>query len=116
MRMVPEGDSAVTVEFDERIDPVVNGRVMALADALEDARVAGIRDIVPAYRSLTVYFDPVKTSIEAVREALERAERRTETRPEGPLRILRIPICYGGACGPDLADVATFFVIIEGRI
>ena len=116
LRIVSAGDSAVTAEFDERIDSGVNAHVIAVAEAAEAAAMAGVRDIVPAYRSLTVYFDPVKTSIEAVSKELERAARKTETRPEGPLHILRIPICYGGAFGPDLGDVASFAGIDESEV
>lgn len=116
IRIVPAGDSAVTAEFDERIDPDVNARVIAATQAFEAAGIAGVRDTVPAFRSLTVYFNPLKTSIEAVSHALEQAVRQTGTRPEGPLRVLRIPICYGGAFGPDLSHVASFASVDQSEV
>jgi allophanate hydrolase subunit 1 len=57
-RIVPAGDSALIVEFEERIDPAVNARAIAVADAVRAAAIAGIRDVVPTYRSVAVYFDP----------------------------------------------------------
>ena len=42
-RVVEAGDSAVVVEFEERIDPAVNARVVALADRLQAEPVAGVR-------------------------------------------------------------------------
>ena len=37
-RIVPAGDSALIVEFEERIDPAVNARAIACADAIQAAR------------------------------------------------------------------------------
>jgi allophanate hydrolase subunit 1 len=56
-RIVPAGESALIVEFEERIDPEVNARAIACADAIQAAGLAGVRDVVPTYRSVAVYFD-----------------------------------------------------------
>jgi inhibitor of KinA len=105
-RIVPAGDSAVVVEFEPRIDPAVNARAIALAAAIESARVAGVRDVVPTYRSVAVHFDPLRTDGEALTARLEREAARpapatVDTRP-----TVRIPVCYGGEFGPDLDAVA----------
>lgn len=94
------------IELEPRIDPAVNARVIAVAEAITAASLAGVRDVVPTYRSVAVYFDPLRTDGDAldalVRGAVERpARRRTRARP-----AITIPVCYGGACGPDLAEVA----------
>src|SRR5204863_4270691 len=60
-RVVEAGDSALIVEFEERIDPVVNDRAIAVAEAIQSAAIAGVRDVVPTYRSVAVYFDPLRT-------------------------------------------------------
>ena len=57
-RILPCGDSAVTVEFGDAIDPDLNGLVLALDDILRRRAPAGLLEIVPTYRSLTVQFDP----------------------------------------------------------
>ena len=41
-RIVPAGDSAVIVEFEERVDPGVNARAIALADAIAARRFEGL--------------------------------------------------------------------------
>jgi hypothetical protein len=46
-RVVEAGDSVLVVEFEERIDPAVNARVVALAHRLQAEPVAGVRDVVP---------------------------------------------------------------------
>ena len=105
-RIVPAGDSALIVEFEERIDPAINARAIALAEEIQSASIAGVRDVVPTYRSVAVFFDPLRTDYNTLIERLERGAAQ-----EGPdlstgLDPIRIPVCYGGDLGPDLAAVA----------
>ena len=104
--MVEAGDSALVVEFEERIDPALNARVVALADRLRVEPIAGVRDVVPTFRSLAVYFDPLRTSYDALVARLEREAAAPDPPPRPRLDVIRVPVCYGGEFGPDLADVA----------
>jgi len=107
-RIVTAGDSAVIVEFEDRIDAAVNGRVVALARSIQTARLDGVLDVVPTFRSVAVYFDPLRTDFNALSHRLrhEAAEARALTAtPSAPIRI---PVWYGGAFGPDLGEVARF--------
>ena len=63
-RLLPSGDSAVTVEFSRNIDDAANRRVLALDRAMANAPVAGVTETVPTYRSLLVHYNPVLTSFE----------------------------------------------------
>lgn len=105
-RVLPAGDAALLLEFDEVIDPVINAQVMAAADAIREARVPGVRDIVPTYRSVTVYFNPLKTDANRLRDLLEEkgGEAALVSAPSRP--PVRIPVCYGNDLGPDLQAVA----------
>jgi allophanate hydrolase subunit 1 len=107
-RIVPAGESVLIVEFEERIDPAVNATTIACAEAIQAAAVGGVRDVVPTYRSVAIYFDPLRTDTDAL---LERITHEAETAGPGALvarEPLRIPVCYGGDLGPDLPHVATF--------
>lgn len=107
-RIVPAGESVLIVEFEERIDPVVNATTIACAEAIQAAAIGGVRDVVPTYRSVAIYFDPLRTDTDAL---LERITHEAETvGPGTPVARdpLRIPVCYGGDLGPDLAQVAAF--------
>ena len=105
-RVIPAGDAALVVEFDEVIDPVVNARVMAVARAIRGARVSGVRDVVPTYRSIAVYFDPLRTDSRQLREMLERAAAADADGEGAAPRAVRVPVCYGDDFGPDLESVA----------
>ena len=108
-RLLALGDSAWTVEFGHTIDPAVNARVMGLADHLEqgratDARMAGVTDVVPTFRSLTVHFDPWTTDAGALgQRLLELASGIDGVTAQG--RRWQLPVCFDEDFAPDLARV-----------
>jgi inhibitor of KinA len=115
-RIVHAGDSALVVEFDERIDPDVNARAIACAEAIQAAHVAGVRDIVPTYRSVAVYFDPLRTDHDALIGCLEREAASFTPAAAAERTPVRIPVCYGGDLGPDLTGVASFARMEESDV
>ena len=116
VRIVPAGDSAIIVEFEERIDPAINARAIALAESLQAAAMSGVRDVVPTYRSVAVFFDPLRTDYDALVSAVERGAAKADQEPARQREPIRIPVCYGGDLGPDLADVGAFGGISEREV
>ena len=107
-QIVTAGDSVLIVQFAERVDPAINARAIALAERLGAAVPAGVRDIVPTYRSVAVYFNPLRTNHDRLLSELQRLAS-TEPVSDGPLtEPIQVPVEYGGEFGPDLADVARF--------
>lgn len=102
---LPCGDSALVVEFGDRIDAEVNARVIAVAEAVETAAIAGVTEIVPSYRSMLVRYDPVIIRGRALEERLAGLCRDAQpSAAQG--RAWTIPVVYGGAVGQDLAEMA----------
>jgi KipI family sensor histidine kinase inhibitor len=104
-RLLPSGDSAITVEFSRNIDDAANQRVLALDRVLADAPVTGVTETVPTYRSLLVHYDPLQVDFGALSEKLTSLAQLpvpSTTRT----RRWRIPVVYGGEHGIDLEDVA----------
>jgi inhibitor of KinA len=107
-RLVAAGDATLVVEFEERVAVEISARTTAVADAIEAEKMPGVRDVVPTYRSIAVYFDPLATNEPALRLAIDAAiERVGSTRP-ADRAVIEIPVCYGGEFGPDLGSVAAF--------
>lgn len=108
-RLLPLGDSAWTVEFGHTIDPAVNARVMGLANRLAQAPVsdtllAGVTDVVPTFRSLTVHFDPWLTDAGALGQRLLSLAGETDgIAMQG--RCWHLPVCFDDEFAPDLARV-----------
>jgi inhibitor of KinA len=116
VRIVPAGESALIVEFEDRIDPAVNARAIALAESVQAAAFRGVRDVVPTFRAVAVYFDPLHVDYDALVEHVEAAVKTAApTTSEAPAPI-RIPVCYGGDLGPDLGGVASFAGLSEGEV
>jgi KipI family sensor histidine kinase inhibitor len=104
-RLLPSGDSAITVEFSRDIDDTANRRVLALDRTLAAAPIAGVTETVPTYRSLLVHYDPVQIGFDALGEQLLALAQRPD-RAAARTRRWRIPVAYGGEHGIDLEDVA----------
>jgi inhibitor of KinA len=115
-RIVPVGDATLVVEFEERIDSALNARAVATAEALRTAAIAGVRDVVPTYRSVAVYFDPLLTDHDALVRQLEEAAARPVPAETGEHALIRVPVCYGDDFGPDLPDIAKFAHATEAEV
>jgi inhibitor of KinA len=108
MRITLLGDSALLVEYTSEIDEVVNAAVLAAGERVRQARVPGVRDVVPAFASFAVHFDPVVTDVEALRELIAAAVATAPDAPVSEKAAHAIPVCYGGSYGPDLIEVAAW--------
>jgi len=114
-RVLAVGDAAVTVELGNDIDPDLAARVRALDRSLLRAPFPGFRESAPAYRSLLVLYDPARIRFADVRaDLLQRAREPPGREEPGPLRS--VPVVYGGASGPDLADVARACRLSESEV
>jgi inhibitor of KinA len=116
VKIVADGDAAIVVEFEERIDPAISTRCAAAARAIAAGHIPGVREIVPAYRAVTVYFDPLKIDSARLRAAIERVVERLPAEDTQEHRRVRIPVCYGGDFGPDLSAVASFAQMTEDDV
>jgi KipI family sensor histidine kinase inhibitor len=109
-RILRAGDSCVTVEFGTSISLEINGRVQQFRRLLEERALPGVRELVPTYRSLSVYFDPVEVDAGRFMATLESLAASTEERAEPGGKVMVVPVCYGGEFGPDIGNVAEHVV------
>jgi inhibitor of KinA len=109
IRMLRAGEQGLVVEFGNVISPQLNARVRRLVGRLSQGKVEGVIEIVPTYRSLLVYFDPLRTArsdLSRVIEQLLAVEEAMDQGGKDTARVIRVPVCYGGEFGPDLDHVA----------
>lgn len=105
VRFLPCADTALVVEFGAEIDPRVNANVLALFERLNDARIPGVVEAVPTFRSLMVHYDPTRIAHRELKSRLQELLKGLVGKPPRRRRWT-IPVCYGGEHGPDLDDVA----------
>jgi len=110
LRLLDAGDAAFTVEFGETIAPALLAAVQALDAGIARAQAAGalpgLIETMPTFRSLTVFFDPLRTGRAELIEALQPLFKAAEHAPPVDGRHWRLPVCYEGEAGPDLAATA----------
>lgn len=102
------GDSAVFVEFPAEISPEINRKVHLLASAIEKKKIEGVVEVVPTYRSLCIYYHPVKIELERLLEKVNEIKSSLEEIQTPPPKVVEIPVVYGGEYGPDLDSVAKY--------
>ncbi len=117
-RVVPAGDSAILIELGSEVDPEISSMVFALTDLIRHAGMNSDLEILPTYRSVLVYYDPLVRSyaemFEIVHGAVEDlAEPANQTIS---LKIVEIPVVYGGDDGPDLHFVADHAGMTENDV
>jgi len=114
-RIFPLGDAAVTVDFGNCIDESINKEVIARFNQLQQQPLPGMIEVVPAYSSLTVYYDMMalrkknplhQTLYEWMQQQLE--ERLQQPVPPGQItgRQLIIPVCYDQEFAGDIQQLA----------
>lgn len=113
---LPAGESAVVVEFGRQISPAIHARVHALTQALQAANAPGIVELVPTFRSVLVGYDPLILSYGNVIRLIKKHLRAARTHQAGERRVIEIPVCYGGAFGEDLPDVAEMTGLSEDEV
>ncbi len=100
------GDRAILAEFGSRIAPEIHREIRGFTMALEQEKIDGVTEWVPAYCSVTVHYRPEVIGYDALKARLEEllAKQSGVTLP--PALVWEIPVFYGGDMGEDLAFVA----------
>lgn len=126
--ILPLGEAGLLVRFGSAIRPDIHRCVKALADQLDRHPFPGLIETVISYTSLAVYYDPFRvrqsggpaktaSAFQSVSRFLkEEAIPLADTGTGAAARIVEIPVCYGGECGPDLPFVAEHCGLSEKEV
>ncbi len=100
------GDASLFVEFAPVINEAVNARCLAVARAIRARQINGIRDVVPAFHTVAIHFDPTLVDRNILTVLLHECASVTAKTEPGDHRLIEVPVSYGGEFGPDLASIA----------
>lgn len=101
----PASDLSLLVYFDTKISLRAHQQVRALLHGLASQPIASVRNLHPAYSSLLVDFDPLRTTHADLEAELRRYIEHLDEIELPVAREVKIPTCYGGEFGPDLEEV-----------
>lgn len=114
-KIYPLGERAATIDFGNVISPELNDLVIRLGESIAQSNFAGLIECVPAFSTLTVFYDvstvrknqpDLPNAFNAVRQiAVEHINNLSATALSDP-RILEIPVSFATECAPDLEFVA----------
>jgi len=114
-RIFSLGDAAITVDFGNIINEAINQKVLNLFYQLRDNPLQGMTEAVPAYSSLTVYYDAFTVSkkitggkpvFEFMSAKLEELLSQPLPETDIPSRLISIPVCYEQQFAPDIEHLA----------
>ncbi len=114
-KIFPISENALTIDFGNEISPELNEKVIALGEFIEKHKFSGFIESVPAYSSLTIFYDLVlvkksfckfPTVFSAVSDFVEYALANLEKLSKRETRLIKIPVCYDEKYSPDLDFVA----------
>jgi inhibitor of KinA len=108
------GDSALTLDYGNIIEEQVNKRILQIFHELKANPLPGMIEALPAYSSITIYYDvqklrkifPLSTAYEAFRQEVENRLNHFAEKPDADERLKKIPVCYETEFGTDLQTIA----------
>ena len=105
-RFLPLGDSALSVEFANEIDPAVNASVQGLDRAIAASNLAGIVETAPSFRSLLIVYEPETIALEQLVAELRGLIAAGLRSRNVTGRSWTVPVLYGSPSDADLLEVA----------
>jgi inhibitor of KinA len=117
MNLTPLGDRALLIHLGDTIDEATHRRVRAVWARLTTRTIPGTIEVVPAFASVAVHYDPARVPNEQGGRSEASPYDRFAAAVAGALgdlgeeslpasRSVEVPVCYGEAYGPDLGEVA----------
>ena len=114
-KIFPLGDSALTIDFGNVIDPTINENIIALFHFFKEHPLPCMIETVPAYSSLTVYYDFIEarkktakhsTTFHHMKQELDEILKKDIIKTETQGRAVRIPVCYDAEFALDIEKIA----------
>jgi len=106
----PFGKFALLIEWPQEINTSILAEISSVRTSLESARVDGIVDIVPAYASLTVYYQPEVISYTKLEKIICFWQVKIPEFAHQPGNLWEIPVIYSSEKDKDMA----FFISHSG--
>lgn len=109
------GDSAIVLEFGQKITEEIHQSIRAVCLFLDEYSFEGFIEYVPAFTTVTVFYDPLLSDYQATESLLQEMldEIGEIVHNEDTAVTVEIPVLYGG---PDLSFVAAQTGLTEEEV
>ncbi|MCT1578185.1 5-oxoprolinase subunit PxpB [Oceanobacillus kimchii] len=112
----PYGDRGVRVQFGKSIHKAVNNEIRDFCSVLEKSHIKGVLEWIPTYTAVTIWYDPFEFVYESLEEKILNVREKMNNADISPVRVVHIPVYYGGKKGPDLNEVAQYHGITTEEV
>lgn len=101
------GNTAILLELDNKISKGVSNTINVLYQRLKKESWLGVTNLIPAYTSLTIVFDPEVVESWTIVSRIKDLSYSKEDKPDISPRHINLPVCYDPYFGWDLIQTAT---------
>ena len=116
IKIVAAGDSSLLIEFGNEINEEINRMITTIVQLMRDQQIEGVVDLIPAFCSLLINYDPRIVSYEKMRKRMQALVKIDLKGGSGRKRVFEIPVCYGGQYGPDMETIASHAGLSEEEV
>lgn len=119
--MVPDyfsiSEKALSVSFGNRLSVEVNELVLELAETINAQAFDGFAEVLPAYSSLTVFYDALtvrktfpqfETTASAVKNFIENCLDKVKVKKKRKSKVIEVPVSFAAKDAPDLNFISDF--------
>lgn len=115
-KILTAGDSSLLIQFGQEISPEINAQITAFVHLMREQHLEGVTDVIPAFTSLLINYDPRVIDYRKLKRRLEKLLKLEVSKKASSSRIFEIPVCYGGEYGPDLGNIAEHAGLSEEEV
>ncbi|MEQ8473663.1 MAG: 5-oxoprolinase subunit PxpB [Marinoscillum sp.] len=96
-------EDTLLIEWPDQINPQVSSEISDLESALKSTKSPGIIECFPAYRSLSITFDPEINNAADLIDLIQNIDLKTF---DVEKKTWELPVCYDPEVGKDLCQMA----------
>lgn len=126
IRFFQISENAISLEFGDDINEETLGRISGLNECIKQNPFAGLLSTIPAYTTLTLYFNPVglmnepnlkgSTTLDKISGYIKSINVETKNDQQTNHQIIQIPVCYDPTFGFDLQELSSFYQLKKEEI
>ncbi len=116
LKYKPLGSISVLIEWPQKIDNLILKDINLFRSVLQSEIKEFILDTVPAYNSLTVFFDTSKVKYTTIVKNIKDLYKVNNQKLKFTSKLWKIPVCYEDEFGIDLDEIAKVKKIAKQKI
>lgn len=112
----PLGDTAFLIKAGNDISPETHKKIRNFANAIDNEKIEGVIELIPAYNEIQVCYDPEILYYVDLLDKLKDLEKKTNKSKLTKTKLIYIPVCYEKEYSIDISEVAKVNKITEQEV